>query len=178
MDLRFEKTEKAIRNAFLELRSKKALEKIKVKELCTLCMINKSTFYSHYADIYALSDKLQNEVIDTIVNGVSPEQPYTPGNPEEFTKGLFLSFFSQRTLLDTLFSGREMGRLPELMEKAIKKRIFEIHPEHRTSTVYNIVLSYCIQGAFYAFKNNSDTDPATLMNVICSINSSIGLLQV
>ena len=52
MDLRIEKTEKAIKNAFMELRSKKPLEKISVRELCALACINKSTFYSHYEDIY------------------------------------------------------------------------------------------------------------------------------
>lgn len=44
MDLRIEKTERGIKNAFIELRSKKALEKITVKELCESAMINKSTF--------------------------------------------------------------------------------------------------------------------------------------
>ena len=58
MDIRMEKTEKAIKNAFIELRSKKPLEKITVKELCSLACINKSTFYSHYEDIYALSEVL------------------------------------------------------------------------------------------------------------------------
>ena len=48
MDIRIEKTEKAIRNAFLELRAAKPLEKITVRELCSLACINKSTFYSHY----------------------------------------------------------------------------------------------------------------------------------
>ena len=48
MDIRIEKTERAIKNAFLELRSRKPLGKITVKELCSLAAINKSTFYSHY----------------------------------------------------------------------------------------------------------------------------------
>ena len=56
MDLRIEKTERAIKNAFIELRAKKTLEKITVKELCAEACINKSTFYSHYEDIYALSE--------------------------------------------------------------------------------------------------------------------------
>ena len=41
MDIRIEKTERAIRNAFLELRAAKPLEKITVKELCSLACINK-----------------------------------------------------------------------------------------------------------------------------------------
>ena len=50
MDLRIEKTERGIKNAFIELRSRKPLEKITVKELCELACINKSTFYSHYKE--------------------------------------------------------------------------------------------------------------------------------
>ena len=53
MDIRTEKTENAIKSAFLELRAKRPLEKITVKELCALARINKSTFYTHYQDIYA-----------------------------------------------------------------------------------------------------------------------------
>ena len=68
MDLRIEKTEKGIKNAFIELRSKKPLEKITVRELCEIARINKSTFYSHYKDIYDLSDTLEGEAVSHIRN--------------------------------------------------------------------------------------------------------------
>ena len=70
MDLRIEKTKKAIRNAFIELRTKKPLEKITVKELCALACINKSTFYSHYEDIYALSEAMEQETVASIISGI------------------------------------------------------------------------------------------------------------
>ena len=63
MDLRIEKTENAIRNAFIQLRAKKALEKITIKELCEAALIHKSTFYSQYRDIYDLSDTMETEVV-------------------------------------------------------------------------------------------------------------------
>ena len=63
MDLRIEKTRQSIINAFIALRSGKPLEKITVKELCEKAMINKSTFYFHYADIYELSDFLETEIV-------------------------------------------------------------------------------------------------------------------
>ena len=55
LDIRIEKTERAIKQAFMELRAEKPLEKIRVKELCDRACINKSTFYAHYQDIYALA---------------------------------------------------------------------------------------------------------------------------
>ena len=70
MDLRIEKTERGIKNAFIELRSKKPLEKITVKELCESARINKSTFYAHYKDIYDLSDAMEEEVVQSIANSI------------------------------------------------------------------------------------------------------------
>ncbi len=70
MDLRIEKTENAIRNAFIQLRAKKALEKITIKELCEAALIHKSTFYSHYRDIYDLSDTMETEVVKNITGSI------------------------------------------------------------------------------------------------------------
>lgn len=55
MDIRIEKTDRAIEKAFMELRARQPLEKIRIKDLCTLAKVNKSTFYAHYEDIYELS---------------------------------------------------------------------------------------------------------------------------
>ena len=92
MDLRVEKTEKAIKNAFIELRSQKPLEKITVKELCAEARINKSTFYSHYQDIYALSEAMEKETVSSRlyvsdigdqyrVFGEGAEPPWQPARP-------------------------------------------------------------------------------------------------
>ena len=46
MDIRIEKTDRAIEKAFMELRARQPLEKIRIKDLCTLAKVNKSTFYA------------------------------------------------------------------------------------------------------------------------------------
>ena len=62
-DLRIQKTEKAIRDASLDIRRKQPLEKIKVRTICQRAMINTSTFYNHYRDVQDLSDKPENELL-------------------------------------------------------------------------------------------------------------------
>ena len=71
MDLRERKTKRAIKDAFLQLRVKKPLERIRVKELSELAQISKATFYLHYKDIYDLSEQLQNEVVQDIMGAVA-----------------------------------------------------------------------------------------------------------
>ena len=68
MDIRIEKTKQSIINAFIEIRSRKEVERITVKELCEKARINKSTFYAHYKDIYDLIDDVFAIEINRVIN--------------------------------------------------------------------------------------------------------------
>lgn len=53
-DLRVIKTRKIIFQTLLELMKEKTFEEIKVSDICSKAMINRSTFYAHYEDKYKL----------------------------------------------------------------------------------------------------------------------------
>ena len=69
-DLRITKTKKLLYEALLKEMETKAFEDIKVNDLCTISMINRSTFYSHYNDKYDLFvdllNTLKNELFDKL----------------------------------------------------------------------------------------------------------------
>lgn len=52
-----------IKDAFLDLLSKKNVRHITVRELCEKAQINRATFYTHYMDIYDLKEQLENELL-------------------------------------------------------------------------------------------------------------------
>ena len=54
----------------MELRREKPVEKIRVKELCDRACINKSTFYAHYQDIYALANAMEDEMVHAVVESL------------------------------------------------------------------------------------------------------------
>ena len=55
------KSKKAIQKAFAELLSEKNdINKITVKELVERADISKSTFYSHYQDIYSVKEEFED----------------------------------------------------------------------------------------------------------------------
>lgn len=153
MDLRTQRTRKSIINAFITLRSKKPIEKITVKELAELAVINKATFYLHYEDIYDLSRQLQSEIIANIYNNINhPEWVFDA--PSDFSKELWLAFQSQRRLIDILFSGQE-AVLPKSIEQELRNHIFSIRPELKDNVEFNTLLTYEVQGGFYAHIENS-----------------------
>lgn len=172
MDLRIEKTERGIRNAFIELRSKKPLEKITVRELCEMACINKSTFYSHYKDIYDLSDSMEAEVVRTITNSISHPE-YIMERPAEFTKELFLAYLSQNSMIMILFSGNQRSHLVDRIENSIKEMVFKKYPEFRDDEKWNIILSYCIQGGYHTFQRNREGDMNTLIAMIGKITEAV-----
>lgn len=136
MDLRTERTKRSIINAFLELRSKKPLEKITVKELAELAFINKATFYTHYRDIYDLSEQLETEFITNILNQL-PSSDFIFSNTKEGTERLFLALSSQKAILDILFSGNRFSALASRLENGIKEHFYEKYPEHRNNLEFN-----------------------------------------
>lgn len=169
MDIRIEKTEKAIKNAFMELRSKKPLEKITVKELCGIACINKSTFYSHYEDLYALSETMESETMASVLKSIPHAQAYSFENLDVVAKELCLAFVSHISLIQVLFSDKGHSYLADRLETEIKKTVFEKYPEYQDDAEKNILLSFCIQGAYYAYWHNQEIGMETLAQVIENI---------
>ena len=155
MDIRIEKTEKAIRNAFLELRAAKPLEKITVRELCSLACINKST----------LSQTLESETITAVLTNISRQQEAPFKDPDVFTRNLYIALVSNHSLINILFSGTEKSHLGDCLEAELKRLIKENFPEYQNDPEKDIMLSFCIQGCFHAYLNNQDKELDMLIRV-------------
>lgn len=153
MDLREKKTKRSIKNAFLQLRAQKPLERITVKELAESAEISKATFYLHYRDIYDLSGQLQDEVIQDILDCViQPDIPLM--DTVRLTQALFEAFCAHQSLINILFSGNQAAVLPDSIEQGIKAYVFRTTPGTRDNKSLNVLLSYQIYGSYYAYRNN------------------------
>lgn len=173
MDIRIQKTEAAIKNAFLELRAQKSVEKITVKELCRKAQINKSTFYTHYADIYALSDAMQAETIAFVLGTISQQGEWSVQDPGGFTRAIFQAVAAHRALIYGLFSEHERARLANALEEGIREMVYEKYPERRGKEEADILLSYCIQGSYHAYLNHQGMDEEKLVKMIERITRTL-----
>ncbi len=59
---RFQETEGRIIDAFLSLLGRLEPEKITVSRLCTMCGINRSSFYLHFVDVYDMMIKIDHRL--------------------------------------------------------------------------------------------------------------------
>lgn len=172
MDYRIEKTKRSIYNAFIELRAGKPLEKLTVKELCEKAQINKSTFYVYYHDVYDLSDKIKNEVISEVVKNLDNTEEILT-DPAGFSEKLFLGYSSQNSLINTIFTGTRAGQLPLKIEASLKEAIFTNYPQYKDSVEFNIRLTYCIYGGFYASRKYSKYGDENVTKIIGELSERL-----
>ena len=171
MDLRQQRTRRNIVNAFITLRNEKPLEKITIRELADKATIHKATFYLHYHDIYELSESLEKEVVDDILNGLSdPVMLLTDTN--RFNEELYYLLMANESLLGILFSGNRAGMLAYRMESRLKEYIFTRHPSWDVLEV-NVILTYLIHGAYHAYMQYRDEDPREVLQMIDTTAASV-----
>ncbi|WP_407270315.1 TetR/AcrR family transcriptional regulator [Radiobacillus sp. PE A8.2] len=63
LDRRKKYTRMVLKESLMELLKEKPIAAITVKEICEVADINRSTFYSHFADHYALLAQIEEELI-------------------------------------------------------------------------------------------------------------------
>ena len=171
LDIRIEKTERAIKQAFMELRTEKPVEKIRVKELCDRACINKSTFYAHYQDIYALANAMEDEMVQAVVESLPR---LTASDVSERTEWLaremFRAFAEHREEITVLFSGSRQGLFINRVEQAMCQCIAQTDPTFETDVVRKVVLSFCVQGCYYTFTSYcGQMDETRLVALLASI---------
>lgn len=61
-----EMTQRNFQDAFWLLYEKKSIDKITVKDICSLAGYNRSTFYRYYADVYDILHELEKQILDEV----------------------------------------------------------------------------------------------------------------
>lgn len=67
MDRRKKYTRMVLKESLIELLRKKPMSLITVKEICELADINRSTFYSHYTDVFDLLHSIEDEIVADMI---------------------------------------------------------------------------------------------------------------
>ncbi|MEA4923742.1 MAG: TetR/AcrR family transcriptional regulator [Syntrophomonadaceae bacterium] len=111
-----EHTKRKIRTALLHLCTQKRLETITIKELTSLAGINRSTFYSHYTDIYDLRDQVLNDfTLLTYQQAVPAITRIVNGSYSNEDIKYLMDFYNENMAVFRAFLGKNFD--PQLMER-------------------------------------------------------------
>lgn len=140
MDLRMVKTRSQIKEAFLALRQKLMPEKIKVKDICAVAMINKTTFYNHYTDSNELSNEIENYAIEKVMSDF-PERDRIFEDPKAYIVGLLRALEKEAENLRIIFRGKQ-----EALCAGLEDRLHKLYSDMPTDADGKILLSFILGG--------------------------------
>lgn len=80
-DLRVRRTRLLLRNAFMELMTEKDFQSITVQDIADRAMVNRTTFYDHFVDKYALLEyAIREQFKQTLRSTVPEDYKFSPEN--------------------------------------------------------------------------------------------------
>ena len=167
MDLRMVKTRKQIKEAFLYLRAKLMPDKIKVKDICEVAMINKTTFYNHYADSAQLSDEIDDFAIDKVMSGFS-EKEKVFDDPKVYIIGLLRSLEKESSYLKIVFRGKQ-----DVLCSKLYERLHRYYDDRVSGEEDKIKLSFIIGGFVSVVRDHLMKDTACDVEGLARATSSM-----
>ncbi len=139
-DLRFKKTEIAIKEAYMTLKENSA-KPIKVTELCEKAMINKTTFYAHYETIETLKKQICREFTSKLLGSCAHTNEFLT-NTKAFVNDIYVLFNENERTILRLYEN-DINALVNDIEKELLKKI----SASKVSKDTEFAVRFCIGGA-------------------------------
>ena len=159
-DLRVKKTLSGLEKAFYELRKVNSLEQIKIKTLCENAMVNKTTFYNYFCDVYAFFFFFENKVIEEKFK-ILPKHSGALLNIKKLVYEIYNSFNCEQ--IHILFKNRY-----DVLIKKCEKKLFEDYKNTINTTEKQLYISFFIYGASHILFENkgSESEKLEMLNGI------------
>ena len=145
-DRRTRRTQKLIRDNFIDLMEQKPINEITIQEITDKADINRRTFYLHFTDIYDLLSKTEyyvmNHFAQMLINFEAPTNNEVIG--PEFFRTVMAYIGENQRMIGVLCQNPDSKLMQKLIELTItngKKVIPFVHPENS-----DYILNYCCWG--------------------------------
>lgn len=175
-------TKRLLRESMLELLKEKSLEKISVKELCERAEINRSTFYTHYCDVFEIYKELETELISSLNEYIrqTMQDERHSGAAETDAVQLMLEYIRDHAVLyQVLFFGDRIDSAQSTYVKAQREiigQLMKLYPAMDPAR-QEYVFQFCVQGGngiiLHWLKSGFDVDPAELAGMIRAYTDSV-----
>ncbi|SDY22369.1 Transcriptional regulator C-terminal region [Evansella caseinilytica] len=104
LDRRKKYTRMVLKESLMKRLQEKPISSITIKEICELADINRSTFYSHYSDLYDLLYQMEDEILEDISQTMVSCSYTEDEEAIQMTTRLLEYLAENREICQTLFS--------------------------------------------------------------------------
>ena len=174
-DLRVIKTKNILYSTLLELMKEKQFEEIKVSDICSHALINRSTFYSHYNDKYELLEEYINTLKDSLIEELSKNKNIN--DTKQYYIELIKLFFNhidekRNIYISAMINNRNsitMDIIYDVLNHEVTKRLNDIEFKNKTIPV-EIISKFYLGAVFNVgiewLKNENKYSKEDLVNYL------------
>ena len=119
----FERTDRDITNALFQILTEKSFEKITVQNIIDEAKINRSTFYQHFPDKYAILERVQESVVSEMTNLITNTINKNNMDFDDINALLYEYIIPKRDVMLRLFSIKTE-------QFNLKERMIDLYMEH------------------------------------------------
>ena len=113
---RYQETDQKIRQCFLDFLQEKKISQITVRDICESVGLNRSSFYAHYADVYALMDAICHDIgVEIIVDLQALPQPTVPFLNREYILVVIRHIYRHQDFFRSYLSGTGTPEIERIM---------------------------------------------------------------
>ena len=181
-DLRVRKTRANIRNALITLLKTKAISEVSVKEICTLAMCSRNTFYMHYAGKEEVLEQLAQECVAEITGGtqaiITSVQEVDATVVRSYTENIIGAAARAKEQIIFLLGyggGEEFARrLSEAVYDGFRRDIERLSPELSADWEYQMYYRYFAGGIvnfMISWMRNPEITEEKAVDILCAIHT-------
>lgn len=120
-----ERTRRTIQQTFAALLQEKgSLERITVQELTARADIAKSTFYNHYADVYAVAGEFENELLEHLFSAIAEAEHASAPQYEEHMRTLLAFLSAHESIYRSAVTSPDTRYFVEKLKFLLARKLF------------------------------------------------------
>jgi AcrR family transcriptional regulator len=158
-------TKKTLKESLLVLLHEKDISKITVKELCQVADVNRSTFYSHYKDVFDIIEQMEDHIMGVVMKNIN-EQGITSAYQLDVFEAIFNELKMNNEELELLYlnpgSMKCFDRLFEgvydYASPLLSNRFGELS-DQQIKHIYGFISRGCAQMVASWVENGMEEDP-------------------
>ena len=167
----FERTDRDITNALLTVMERKSFEKITVQDILVEALVNRSTFYQHFPDKYAILERLQEKLIGGMTERIDALRRQGAWAQDEINRVFYEYLSAHRRQMELLLSVRSENldlekQMRDLFARylaASGSRLSDLERELLSEIIVRSVVYHIRQGT--SMENLSDIMLDTWLNM-------------
>lgn len=167
-------TKRLLKETLAEKLAEKPINRITVREICQGAGINRSTFYLHYADQYALLDEIERDILNELDDYVGKIRPESDGR--QYLVALIGYIRHNGRLLSTLMDARPELTFQSRFTKSVLNKISTREPGLPESELMTYFTQFLVMGNIGIIrrwiKNDFDLPDETVAEMIFCLSDN------